>query len=79
MGDLVVVTALRLERFALRRGLGNVPVIAVGMGVRHQSRLSLPPGACVVVAGVGVEVGDERALVELLRAVEEGLVHGARE
>jgi 4-hydroxy-3-methylbut-2-enyl diphosphate reductase len=53
MGDLVVVTALRIEWFALRRGLGDVPVIAVGMGVRHPSRLSLPPGGCVVVAGVG--------------------------
>ena len=42
MADLVVATALRIERFALRRGLRDVPVIAVGMGVRHPSRLFLP-------------------------------------
>ena len=64
MADLVVATALRIERFALRRGLRGVPVIAVGMGVRHPSRLSLPAGAAFVVAGVagalvdGISPGD---------------------
>ncbi|MFC0436011.1 1-hydroxy-2-methyl-2-butenyl 4-diphosphate reductase [Kutzneria buriramensis] len=64
MADLVVATALRIERFALRRGLPDVPVIAVGMGIRHPSRLSVPPGAALVVAGVagavvaGLEPGD---------------------
>jgi 4-hydroxy-3-methylbut-2-enyl diphosphate reductase len=64
MADLVVATALRIEQFALRRGLRGVPVIAVGMGVRHPSRLVLPAGAALVVAGVagalvaGIDPGD---------------------
>src|SRR4051812_22472079 len=64
MADLVVATALRIEQFALRRGLRGVPVIAVGMGVRHPSRLRLPPGSALVVAGVagalvdGIAPGD---------------------
>jgi 4-hydroxy-3-methylbut-2-enyl diphosphate reductase len=52
MADLVVATALRIEQFALRRGLRGVPVVAVGMGVRRPSRLALPAGAALVVAGV---------------------------
>ncbi|EWM17676.1 hypothetical protein [Kutzneria sp. 744] len=64
MADLVVATALRIEQFALRRGLRGVPVIAVGMGVRHPSRLSPAPGVPLVVAGLagalvdGITPGD---------------------
>jgi 4-hydroxy-3-methylbut-2-enyl diphosphate reductase len=58
MADLVVATALRIEQFALRRGLREVPVIRVGMGLKHPSRLSLPAGSALVVAGVaGAVVG----------------------
>jgi 4-hydroxy-3-methylbut-2-enyl diphosphate reductase len=86
MDDLVVATALRIERFALRRGLGDVPVIAVGMGVRHPSRLTLPAGACLVVAGVagalvdGIAPGDlvvdDLGLATSLRANGFPVHHG---
>ena len=66
MADLVVATALRIERFALRRGLPGVPVIAVGMGVRHPSRLALPAGAALVVAGVAGAVVDGIAAGDLV-------------
>ncbi|GAA3435184.1 hypothetical protein [Kutzneria kofuensis] len=86
MADLVVATALRIERFALRRGLRGVPVIAVGMGVRHPSRLALPPGAALVVAGVagalvdglapGDLVVDDRELALSLRGNGFTVHHG---
>ncbi|QUQ62669.1 hypothetical protein [Kutzneria sp. CA-103260] len=84
---LVVATALRIERFALRRGLRGVPVTAVGMGVRHPSRLALPAGAALVVAGLagalvdglnpGDLVVDDRSLALSLRGNGFVVHHGA--
>ena len=86
MADLVVATALRIERFALRRGLRGVPVVAVGMGVRHPSRLFLPAGTALVVAGVagalvdGISPGDlvvdDRELALSLRGNGFTVHHG---
>jgi uridine phosphorylase len=77
MAELVVATALRIERFAVRRRLRGVPVVAVGMGIRHPSRLRLTATSALVVAGVagalvdglapGDLVVDDRALALSLR------------
>ena len=86
MAELVVATALRIERFALRRRLRDVPVVAVGMGIRHPSRLRLSAGSALVVAGVagalvdglapGDLVVDDRALALSLRGNGFTVHHG---